>query len=511
MNLFKSLVSVSIITIFSRILGFIRDTFIAHFFGASVVTDAFFISFKLPNILRRIFAEGAFSQSFIPILGEYKNKEHIDTIRNFISYVAGLLILILFIITVLGILVAPWIIYIIAPGFIDIPDKFDLTVRLFRITFPYILFISLVSFISSILNTWNKFSVPAFSPILLNISMIMSMLFLVPYCEFPILALSWGVFIGGILQLLYQIPFLKGMGLLVLPRISMQHIGVLRVIKLMGSAIIGVSISQISLMINTVLASFLESGSISWIYYADRLMEIPSGILGSTIGTILLPSLSKSFSTGNYREYQCLINWGLRLCFLLALPCTIVLAIFAKPLIISLFQYGNFSSYDTTMTFRALIAYCIGLMGLIIVRILATVFYSRKDIKTPIKIAFVSLILTQLMNIIFIKLLQHVGLILSISLSACINAFMLYWQLLRQGIFIPSLNWGNFLLKLSASLMIMTIILVLILQYIPLWEEEIMLIRISWLLIVFFIGIISYFIALFVFGFRLRDFSLSVM
>lgn len=494
-------------TMFSRILGFIRDAIIARFFGAGAATDAFFVAFRLPNLLRRIFAEGAFSQAFVPILAEYKNQQGDEATRTFIAYVSGLLTLILAFVTLAGILAAPWIIYITAPGFTDIPDKFDLTVRLLRITFPYILLISLVSLAGAILNTWNRFSVPAFAPTLLNISMIISVLLLAPYCEPPIIALGWGVFAGGILQLLYQLPYLQKIGMLVLPRISFRNSGVWRVLKLMGPAIIGVSVSQISLIINTIFASFLQSGSVSWMYYADRLMELPTGVLGVALGTILLPSLAKSFSTGDHKEYQRLMDWGLRLCFLLALPCAIALAILAEPLTVSLFQYGNFTAYDAVMTQRALIAYCVGLMGLIVVKVLAPGFYSRQDIKTPVKIAIITLILTQLMNLAFIGSLKHAGLALSIGLAACFNALMLYWQLRRQAIFSPLAGWGKFLLKLIVALIVMVAVLLLLLNFMPPWEQGNMLMRITRLLLVVFAGAMSYFAALFIFGFRLRDFS----
>ncbi|MFS1539681.1 MAG: murein biosynthesis integral membrane protein MurJ [Candidatus Phlomobacter fragariae] len=507
MNLLKSLAAISSITMFSRVLGFIRDAIIARFFGAGVATDAFFVAFRLPNLLRRIFAEGAFSQAFVPILAEYKNQQGDEATRTFIAYVTGLLTLVLAIVTLAGILAAPWIIYITAPGFTDTQDKFDLTVRLLRITFPYILLISLVSLAGAILNTWNRFSVPAFAPTLLNISMIISVLLLAPYCEPPIIALAWGVFTGGILQLLYQLPYLQKISMLVLPRISFCNRGEWRVMKLMGPAIIGVSVSQISLIINTIFASFLQSGSVSWMYYADRLMELPTGVLGVALGTILLPSLAKSFSAGDHKEYQRLMDWGLRLCFLLALPCAIALAILAQPLTVSLFQYGNFTSYDVVMTQRALIAYCVGLMGVIVVKVLAPGFYSRQDIKTPVKIAIITLILTQLMNLAFIGPLKHAGLALSIGLAACFNALMLYWQLRRQAIFIPLAGWGKFLLKLIAALIVMVGLLLLVLKFMPAWEQGNMLMRIMRLLLVVFAGAISYFAALFVFGFRLRDFS----
>ncbi|MGY3164393.1 murein biosynthesis integral membrane protein MurJ [Ewingella americana] len=290
MNLLKSLAAVSSMTMFSRVLGFARDAIVARVFGAGMVTDAFFVAFKLPNLLRRIFAEGAFSQAFVPILAEYKTQQGEEATRTFIAYVSGLLTLVLAVVTVLGMIAAPWVIYVTAPGFVDSPDKFALTSALLRITFPYILLISLASLVGAILNTWNRFSIPAFAPTFLNVSMIGFALFAAPYFHPPILALAWAVVAGGLLQLGYQLPHLKKIGMLVLPRLNLKDAGVWRVMRQMGPAILGVSVSQISLIINTIFASFLVSGSVSWMYYADRLMEFPSGVLGVALGTILLPS-----------------------------------------------------------------------------------------------------------------------------------------------------------------------------------------------------------------------------
>ncbi|WP_080397262.1 murein biosynthesis integral membrane protein MurJ, partial [Pseudomonas syringae] len=296
MNLLKSLAAVSSITMVSRVLGFVRDTIIARTFGAGMATDAFFIAFKLPNLLRRIFAEGAFSQAFVPILAEYKSQQGEEATRTFVAYVTGLLTLALAVVTLLGVIFAPWVIWATAPGFADTPEKFALTSDLLRVTFPYILLISLSSMAGAILNTWNRFSVPAFVPTLLNVSMIFFALFLTPYFDPPVMALGWAVLVGGLLQLLYQLPHLKKIGMLVLPRLNLRDTGVWRVMKQMLPAILGVSVSQISLIINTIFASFLVAGSVSWMYYADRLMELPSGVLGVALGTILLPILSKTYA-----------------------------------------------------------------------------------------------------------------------------------------------------------------------------------------------------------------------
>lgn len=510
MNLLKSLAAVSSMTMVSRVLGFIRDAIIARIFGAGMATDAFFVAFKLPNLLRRIFAEGAFSQAFVPILAEYKSQQGEEATRTFIAYIAGLLTLVLAVVTVIGVFAAPYIIWITAPGFTDTPEKFALTTSLLRVTFPYILLISLASLVGAVLNTWNRFSVPAFAPTLLNISMIGFSLFAVPYFDVPVMALAWAVLVGGVLQLVYQLPHLKKIGMLVLPRINFRDSGVWRVLKLMGPAIFGVSVSQISLIINTIFASFLISGSVSWMYYADRLMELPSGVLGVALGTILLPSLAKSFSKGDTKEYSHLMDWGLRLSLLLALPCAVALGILSQPLIASLFQYGKFSANDTLMTQQALIAYSIGLVGLIVVKVLAPGFYSRQDIKTPVKIAMVTLLMTQVMNLAFIVPLKHAGLSLSIGLAACLNASLLYWQLRKQKIFQPQPGWFAFLTKLIIAVVSMAGVLLAILYFVPSWDSGNMTIRILRLLGVVIAGAGSYFAVLALLGFRPRDFHRRV-
>ena len=494
-------------TMLSRVLGFVRDAIVARIFGAGMATDAFFVAFKLPNLLRRIFAEGAFSQAFVPILAEYKSQQGDEATRTFLAYVSGMLTLILALVTVAGMVAAPWVIMVTAPGFAATPERFELTSDLLRVTFPYILLISLTSMVGSVLNTWNRFSVPAFAPTLLNVSMIGFSLFAAPYFNPPVMALAWAVLVGGLLQLGYQLPHLKKIGMLVLPRLKWRDPSVWRVMKLMGPAVLGVSVSQISLIINTIFASFLSEGAVSWMYYADRLMEFPSGVLGVALGAILLPSLAKSFASGNHDEYSRLMDWGLRLCFLLALPSAVALGILAKPLTVSLFQYGKFSAFDALMTQRALIAYSVGLMGLIIVKVLVPGFYSRQDIKTPVKIAIVTLILTQVMNLIFIGPLQHAGLALSIGLASCLNAGLLYWQLRKQDIFQPLPGWRSFLVRLLAAVIVMSLVLLGMLWWMPAWDDGNMTMRILRLLLVVVAGAGSYFATLALLGFRPRDFA----
>ncbi|HSX70322.1 MAG TPA: murein biosynthesis integral membrane protein MurJ [Pseudomonas sp.] len=509
MNLLKSLAAVSSLTMVSRVLGFVRDTLIARIFGAGVASDAFVVAFKLPNLLRRIFAEGAFSQAFVPILAEYKTQQGEEATRTFLAYIAGLLTLVLALVTLLGILAAPWIVWISAPGFADEPARFALTVDLLRVTFPYILLISLSSLVGAVLNTWNRFSVPAFVPTLLNVSMIIFTVWLAPYFDPPIMALGWAVLVGGLAQFLWQLPALKRVGMLVLPRLSLRDTGVWRVLKQMGPAIFGVSVGQISLIINTIFASFLVAGSVSWMYYADRLMELPSGVLGVALGTILLPALAKTYASADREEYSRLLDWGLRLSFLLALPCTLALAIIAEPLIVSLFQYGKFTAHDSAMTQQALVAYAVGLLALILVKILAPGFYAQQNIKTPVRIAIVSLLATQAMNALFVFVfdLKHAGLALAISLAACLNAGLLYWQLRSRQMYLPQPGWTPFVVKLVLAVVAMSAVLLAMMYFMPAWEQGSMLLRLLRLGALVAAGAATYFGMLLLLGFRPRDFS----
>lgn len=507
MNLLKSLAAVSSITMISRVLGFVRDTILARIFGAGVATDAFFIAFKLPNLLRRIFAEGAFSQAFVPILAEYKSQQGEEATRTFVAYVSGLLTLVLAVVTGIGILAAPWVVWATAPGFVDNAEKYQLTTDLLRVTFPYILLISLSSLVGAILNTWNRFSVPAFTPTLLNVAMIVFAVLLTPYFNPPIMALAWGVLAGGLAQLLYQLPALKRIGMLVLPRLNLKDAGVWRVLKQMLPAILGVSVSQISLIINTIFASFLVAGSVSWMYYADRLMELPSGVLGVALGTILLPTLAKTYANKDREEYSRILDWGLRLCFLLVLPCTLGLAILAEPLTVALFQYGKFSATDAAMTQQALIAYSVGLLAIIMVKVLAPGFYAQQNIRTPVKIAVFTLACTQLLNLVLIGPLAHAGLALAISLGACLNAGLLFWKLRTQQLFQPQPGWAVFLLKLVLAAGLMSGVLLAGMHYLPAWVEGNMLERLMRLMALIMAGVVTYFGCLYLCGFRPRQFA----
>ncbi|HZX32558.1 MAG TPA: murein biosynthesis integral membrane protein MurJ [Rhodocyclaceae bacterium] len=511
MNLLRALATVSGMTLLSRILGFVRDFAIARAFGAGLATDAFLVAFKLPNLLRRLFAEGAFSQAFVPILGEYKNKRGDEETRELINHVAGMLFLILSAVTAVGIAASPLLVWISAPGFAADATKFDLTVTLTRITFPYILFMSLVALAGGILNTWSRFALPAFTPVLLNVSFIVIALFVAPHLDTPVLALGWAVFIGGILQLALQFPALKRIAMLPRPtldwRAAWQDEGVRRILRLMAPAVVGVSVSQISLLINTIFASFLKEGSVSWLYYADRLMEFPSGMLGAALGTILLPSLSKYHASENHTEYSRLLDWGLRLTLLLAAPAALALALLAVPLIATLFFHGAFTGNDVFQTRSALVAYSFGLTGLILVKVLAPGFYARQNIRTPVKIAIMSLLATQAMNLAFIGWLRHAGLALSIGLAACLNAAMLYRGLRSHGIFEPQPGWTSFLLKLLAAMAAMGLALWFGIGAESDWLQFGMTERMARLSALVVVGAASYFATLWLLGFRLRDFK----
>ena len=459
MNLLRILATVSSLTMVSRVLGYVRDFFIARVFGAGLLTDAFFVAFKIPNLLRRLFAEGAFSQAFVPILAEYKNRTGPAETKSLVDSISTVLFLALVLAAALGMAAAPLIVYLTAPGFAAEPEKFALTVQLLRITFPYIVFISLVALAAGILNTWNRFSVPAITPALLNVAFIVGAAFFAEHFDPPVLVLAWAVFAGGLLQLAFQIPFLMKMKLLPRWRLDFSHPGLRRVLLLMVPAAFGVSVSQISLLLNQIFASFLPTGSVSWLYYADRLMELPAGVLGVAVGTILLPSLSKYHAAANTAEYSRLLDWGLRITVLLAVPSAVALAVLALPLIAMLFQYGRFGAEDAWMTRQALVAYSVGLVGMILVKILAPGFYARQNVATPVKIGIVTLVATQLMNLAFVGPLRHAGLALAIGLGACLNALLLYWILKKERIYVPQPGWPVFILKVLASVAFMAIVL----------------------------------------------------
>ena len=508
MNLLNALAKIGGLTFFSRILGFVRDMLIARIFGAGLMTDAFFVAFKIPNLLRRLFAEGAFSQAFVPVLAEYKSQRDVSETHALINNVGSLLLVVLLVVTVLGMVGAPVIVAISAPNYVGNADKFGITVDLLRITFPYIFFISMASLGGAVLNTYHKFTVQAFTPVWLNVSFIVAALFFAPYFHPPIMVLAWAVFVGGVLQLAYQIPYLLKIGFIPRFQWNPKDAGARRILRLMAPAVFGVSIAQISLLINTIFATFLITGSVSWLYYADRLMEFPTGVLGVALGTILLPSLSKSFADKADGEYSKLLDWGLRLTFILALPAAVALAVLSVPLVAGLFHYGKFSAHDVEMTRQALMAYSLGLLGLILVKVLAPAFYSRQNIKTPVKIAIFTLSATQIMNLIFVfgLKLNHAGLALSIGLGACMNAGLLYYYLRKANVYQPQAGWLAFMTKLTVAVIAMAIALHFAAGSDATWLAYKLMPKLVHLAGLLVLGSATYFVALWLMGVRFKDF-----
>lgn len=494
----------------SRVTGLLREFLIARAFGASAYTDAFVVAFRIPNLLRRLFAEGAFSQAFVPILAEYKNQKGDAATKGLVDHVATILMLALALTCLLGIAGAPIVVYFVATGLQS--DSYGHAVTMTQIMFPYIAFMAFVALAGGILNTWRQFKVPAFTPVLLNLAFIAASLFVAPHMKEPVYALALAVMIGGILQVAIQLPALRRIGML--PRFSLnvrqalQDHGVRRVLTQMGPAVLAVSIAQISVIINTNLASRLASGSVSWLNYADRLMEFPTALLGVALGTVLLPSLSKANADGNHTEYSALLDWGLRLTFLIAMPAAVGLLTLSIPLTATLFHYGIFDAQSVEMTGRALIAYGVGLIGLILVKILAPGFYAKQDIKTPVKIGIGVLIATQLMNLLFVPLFAHAGLALSVGVGACLNAIFLYWGLRRRGIYVAEKGWSSFFIRLTGALFLLAGVALWMaghFDWIALHAHP--LLRIGALALVMTVCGATYFGALLAMGFRFRDFK----
>ncbi|WP_153100947.1 murein biosynthesis integral membrane protein MurJ [Paraburkholderia hayleyella] len=455
MNLFRALLTVSGFTLLSRVTGLARETLIARAFGASPYTDAFYVAFRIPNLLRRISAEGAFSQAFVPILAEFKNQQGHDATKALVDATSTVLAWALALLSLIGVAGASWVVLIVASGLRAEGEAFTLAVTMTRIMFPYIVFISLTSLASGVLNTYKNFSLPAFAPVLLNLAFIAAAVFVAPYLQTPVYALAWAVIVGGVLQFMVQLPGLKKIGMLphigLNPLRALAHRGVKRVLAKMVPAMFAVSVAQISLIINTNIASHIGPGAVSWINYADRLMEFPTALLGVALGTILLPSLSQAHVDADAHEYSALLDWGLRVTFLLAAPSAVALFFFAEPLTATLFHYGKFDGHAVVMVARALAAYGVGLIGLILIKILAPGFYAKQDIKTPVKIGIGVLIVTQIGNLVFVPLLAHAGLTLSVGLGACVNALLLFIGLRRRGIYMPSQGWLLFFAQLVGA------------------------------------------------------------
>lgn len=447
-KLLKSSAVVSAMTMVSRIMGFVRDALVARLFGADAGTDAFFVAFKIPNLLRRLTAEGAFSQAFVPVLSEYRLQREQDEVCHLVQRVAGTLLGLLTLITLLGVLAAPLLILIFAPGFIDQPDKFALSSELLRITFPYILFISLSALAGSLLNSYGRFMVPALTPVFLNLAIIACALWLAPRLETPIMALAWGVFLGGVLQLLVQLPSVWRLGLLRLPRWGWRDSGVRRVLALMLPAIFGVSVAQINLLLNTIVASFMITGSVSWLYYSDRLVELPLAVIGVALGTVILPSLSRRHAEGAAEDFARMLDWGVRWVMLVGIPATLGLMLMAGPLLATLFYYGAFTRHDLEMSSYSLITYSFGLLSFMLVKVLAPGFYARQDTRTPVRYGVIAIAVNIALNLVLVLPLvlldapaPHAALALATALAGYVNAVMLWRGLRAAGVVQPLPGW----------------------------------------------------------------------
>ena len=447
-------------TMISRVFGLLRDIVIARLFGAAAGTDAFFVAFKIPNYLRRLFAEGGFSPAFVPVLNEYKSRRTQDDEQQLIDHVCGTLGMVLFVVSALGVVAAPVLIIIFSPGFfINHADQYDLAVNMLRITFPYLFFISLTAFAGGILNTYGRFAVPALTPVLLNIALICTAIWLAPLMAEPITALAWGVFIAGIAQLLFQLPFLLKLKRLPRPRFNRNHEGVKQILRLMLPTLFAISITQINLIIDMLMASFLQAGSISWLYYSDRLMEFPLGVFGVALATVILPNLSSQHATGAVEKFSHILDWALRWSVLVGIPAGLGLILLAGPMLSTIFQYGEFTSRHVEMASRSLITYAIGLLGFILMKVLASGYFSRQDTKTPVKIAVVAMFTNIVLNLILIGPLAHAGLALATSLAAFVQAGLLFFFLRKKGVYQPEQGWGRFLFQITFASLAMSLLL----------------------------------------------------
>lgn len=516
-SLFKAASTVSLLTLVSRITGLARELLIASTFGASAMTDAFNVAFRIPNLFRRLFAEGAFSQAFVPVLAASKAKEGEAATKLLIDRVATLLTWALLLTCVAGVAAAPVLVWAMASGLKQQPRGFEAAVFMTRWMFPYIGFMSLVALSSGVLNTWRRFAVPAATPVLLNLAMIAAAWLGAPWFKAqgiePVYALGGGVMLGGVLQLAIQVPALLRLGLL--PKIGWNWTRIKTawadpatksIAKLMVPALLGVSVAQISLLINTQIASHLTPGSVSWLTYADRLMEFPTAMLGVAIGVVLTPQLAAAKAANDAAKYSAMLDWGLRIVVLLAMPCAVALLTFAQPLVATLYHYGAFTDRDVQQTTSALMGYGAGLLGLVAIKVLAPGFYASQDIKTPVRIAVLVLVITQLLNLALVPVFQHAGLALAIGIGALINALLLLLGLMRRGSYTPGPGWGVFACQVIAASALLAVFLLWAagsVNWIGLKSQYLQ--RIGLLAIVLCASAAIYFVALWVSGLKLRQ------
>ncbi|MBV1790299.1 murein biosynthesis integral membrane protein MurJ [Marinobacterium sp. D7] len=504
-GLLRSSSVVGLMTMLSRVLGLVRDVVIAGYFGASGSADAFFVAFKIPNFLRRLFAEGAFSQAFVPVLSEYRSQRDLAAVQQLVHRVAGSLGSVLMLVTLLGVIGAPLLAALFAPGFyLAGGDKFELAAQMLRITFPYLMLISLTAFCGAILNAYGRFAIPAFTPVLLNLTLIGSAVLLSPLFDPPILALAWGVFMAGALQLLFQLPFLARLQLLPIPQRGWRDEGVQRILRLMLPALFGVSVAQINLLLDTVLASFLQTGSVSWLYYSDRLSELPLGVFGIAIATVILPSLSRRHAEQSSEHFRQTLDWGVRMVLLIGVPAALALVVLAEPLLVTLFHYGEMSALDIEMSARSLRAYGLGLVAFMLIKVVATGFFSRQDTKTPVKIAMQAMAANMVLNLILIWPLAHAGLALATTLSAYMNAVLLLRGLLQAGVFSWQPGWRIFVMRLVAASGALCVLLIWLNTPTEQWLAAGLWQRVQWMSVLVAGGLGIYLLVLVACGLRLR-------
>jgi putative peptidoglycan lipid II flippase len=504
-------------TLISRILGLARDVVFSRMFGAGLVMDAFFVAFRIPNLLRRFFAEGAFSQAFVPIVAEYREKRTFDEARVLIASASGTLSLALLVVTAIGVLAAPLLILIFATGFADDAGSYDLASAMLRLTFPYILFISLTAFAGSVLNTYGRFAVPAFTPVLLNVVLIGCAVWVSPRLGEPAMALAVGVFIAGVAQLVFQVPFLARAKLLPRPRWGLAHEGVRRILRLMGPALFGSSVGQINILFNTWVASFLAAGSISWLYYSDRLVEFPLGVFGIALATVMLPSLSAQHAQQSTEAFSGTLDWALRAVLLIGLPAATALALLAEPMLTAIYYGGEFDDRDVVMSAASLRAFAPGLIGFICVKVLAPGYFARQDTRTPVKIAVRALLIGMALNVVFVVTLvstawapPHAGLAAATSIAALANAAMLYSGLVKGHVYRPGAGWQKLVLRTVAAVAAMSVFLVWLAGFAGNWTAMGKWEQIGWLAMAVAGGAAVYFAACLVFGIRPRHLRMQV-
>lgn len=501
-SLSKNTLLVAVMTLLSRLFGFARDMVIAQLFGATFGVDAFLVANKIPNFFRRLFAEGAFSQAFVPVLSEYRKTRSDSEIKVFLNHISGVLAVALFIITIVGLLFAPIVIMIFAPGFGHYGARYTLASEMLRVTFPYLMFVSLTALCGAILNSYDRFGVPAFTPVLLNICIIIAALFISPHLAQPITALAIGVFIAGIVQLLFQFPFLLRLHRLPMPRPSLKDPGVRKVMKLMVPALFGVSVAQINIMIDQWYASFLQVGSISWLYYSDRITQLPLGVFGIAIATVILPSLSRQHAGQSKEQYSKTLDWGLRTVLLIGIPATVGCVLLAGPILSTLFQYGEFTQHDVLMARQSLMAFGIGLFSFMLIKVLASGFYAQQNIKLPVKIGVVAMVANTILGFSLIWSLHHAGLALATSLSAMLNAGLLYFFLRKKQMFDPVKGWSMYWIKLFIANLVMGIFVWFSSGKLNAWLDAAWQWKAAHLLGIISVAIVIYFALILVLGLR---------